>query len=223
VKIGSVVFSTSSKSLIDLNSGSAMPPDTLAYAIKVKNTGTVLSTRVAVIDTLPLGVTVIAGTINGGGILNGRVITFTRFNLAVNDSSVLQYSVRIDSLIQSGVAAINTAHITANGVDQKLTATFTPVNQPLLKLTKSVDKSHAKPGDTLTYTVTYRNLGTSNATYVTVMDASPLNTTYIPESVKLNNVAISDAVVYSGGNITINVGVVTPGTVGTITFRVRIN
>ncbi len=229
VKIGSVVFSSSSKSVVNIsiNTGSAIPPDTMAYTIKVKNTGTVKSTRVAVTDTIPLGMDVLTGTLPGSTTVNGRVLSFNVFNLNVNDSLSLQYSLRIDSSIQTGVPATNTAHIIADGVDQKLTATFTPVNQPQMTLTKAVDKSHAKPGDTLTYTIVYKNIGTSNATFLTVTDPNPNYTNYVANSVTLNGVAKTDAadgdeVTYSGGIIQINVGTIIPGQTGTITFKVTI-
>jgi uncharacterized repeat protein (TIGR01451 family) len=92
---------------------------------------------------------------------------------------------------------------------------------------KSVDRPTAKPGDTLTYSMSYSNIGTSVATMVIVTDGIPLETDYIGDSVTLNGVPKSDAVigdevVVSGGMVTVTVGTVLPGQSGTITFKVRI-
>jgi uncharacterized repeat protein (TIGR01451 family) len=101
------------------------------------------------------------------------------------------------------------------------------VVNPLMTLTKSVDKSHGKPGDTLTYSMTYKNTGTANATFVTLTDPSPNNTTYVANSVTINGTAQTDAAdgdetAYSGGMLQINIGTVTPGQMGTIIFKVVI-
>ena len=101
------------------------------------------------------------------------------------------------------------------------------VVNPLMTLIKSVDKSHGKPGDTLTYSMTYKNTGTANATFVTLTDPSPNNTTYVANSVTINGTAQTDAAdgdetTYSGGMLQINIGTVTPGQTGTIIFKVVI-
>ena len=98
---------------------------------------------------------------------------------------------------------------------------------PQMTVSKSVDKSHARPGDTLTYSMTYKNTGTANAMFVTVTDPCPNNTTYVANSVTLNGVAQTDAAdgdatTYSGGMLQVNVGTVTPGQSGTIVFKVVI-
>jgi uncharacterized repeat protein (TIGR01451 family) len=229
-KIGHVTFSTSSKSVLDLNGGSAQPPDTMQYTLKIKNSGTVGATYIAVKDTLPTGVTILAGTITGGGAASGQIISWPTFNLAVGDSATYTYKVQIDSTITSNVAAVNKAHVKANGVDQLLTASFTPVNRPTMTMTKSVSSTtgRMRPGDTLVYTINYKNIGTTTATFVSVSDPNPNNTTYVPESVTLNAVhktdaADADEVTVSSNIIQVNVGTVTPGQAGTITYRVRIN
>ena len=48
-------------------------------------------------------------------------------------------------------------------------------------------------GETLRYTITVQNVGTDNATGVTVRDQVPANTTYVASSTTLNGVAVPDA------------------------------
>ncbi|MFZ1977109.1 MAG: DUF11 domain-containing protein, partial [Bacteroidota bacterium] len=117
--------------------------------------------------------------------------------------------------------------VAANGGPGATLQLICGVVNPLMTVSKSVDKSHGKPGDTLTYTMTYKNTGTANAMFVTLTDPSPNNTNYVANSVTLNGVAQTDAAdgdatTYSGGMLQINVGTVTPGQSGTIVFKVVI-
>jgi uncharacterized repeat protein (TIGR01451 family) len=220
-------LSTSSKSLTDLNGGSVMPPDTIEYVIQVRNSGPARARFISVTDTLPSGVVPVAGTLPSGATVSGNVITFLPFHLADDDSAQLSYAVVVDSSIQSQTPAVNRARLAAHGTWTLVSASFTPLNRPLMTFAKSVDRPTAKPGDTLTYSMSYSNIGTSVATMVIVTDGIPLETDYIGDSVTLNGVPKSDAVigdevVVSGGMVTVTVGTVLPGQSGTITFKVRI-
>jgi len=98
-----------------------------------------------------------------------------------------------------------------------------------MTIVKSVSVSHGQPGDTLTYSIEYRNVGTSNATSVIVTDPNPNYTTYVPNSVIVNGVNKNDdpddgdGVKLQDGIIQITIGTVQPGQTGTITFRTKIN
>ncbi len=221
-------FSTSSKSLVDIDGGFATPADTISYTIKVRNTGTANATSVTVTDTVPLNVTILPATISPAASVSGRVITFNAFALNVNDSLSLVYSVQIDSSIQNQISAVNTAVIRGHGDTAIVTASFTPLNRPLMMMSKTANKLSAKPGDTITYTISYSNAGTQAAALVTMSDAQPDNTTYVPNSVTVNNVAKTDAadadeVTLSGLLIQLNIGIVQPGGSGTVKLKVRVN
>ncbi|GEM_PF-6578502 len=58
----------------------------------------------------------------------------------------------------------------------------TPIGTPNVPLTLTVDKTQALPGDTLTYTITYRNTGNDAAANVVVSCPIPANTTYVTGS-----------------------------------------
>ena len=225
--IGSVNFSTSSKAYTDINGGSVVGGDTISYAVHVKNTGTATATSVTVTDTLPTKMTVVSGTITGGGTLSGQVISFPLFNDPANKDSVFYYRATIDSTIKDSSIERNIVRISANGVNQLDTSSFRVLNRPVMTMSKTVDKANARPGDTLTYTVSYSNIGTGTATLVTIQDISPTATTYIANSVKLNGNAETDnggdgVVTVSGATITINVGQVAPGKSGNIKFKVLV-
>ncbi|MFI5252537.1 MAG: hypothetical protein ACHQQQ_08935 [Bacteroidota bacterium] len=229
---GTVNFSTSSKSVTDLNGGLVVPYDTMYYQIRAKNTGTVTATSVVIVDSLPTQITVVPGSITAGGVLSSTVITFAPFDLHANDSMVVSYRVTIDTTITDGAVKTNRAHIRGNGQDQLETSSFTAYDRPVMTLVKAVDKNNAKPGDTLSYTVTYTNTGVALADSVTVTDITPQYTTYIHNTVVLNNVSKTDAsdadevtVAYDTptagrGSIIINVGKLSAGHSGIYKFKV---
>jgi len=51
-----------------------------------------------------------------------------------------------------------------------------------LVLDKSVDKNSAEPGETLSYTITYTNVGEGNANTIIILETIPTNSTYITDS-----------------------------------------
>lgn len=72
-----------------------------------------------------------------------------------------------------------------------------------MKIYKSVNRTFAFPGDTVTYTLSYRNYASVPATGVTITDALPTDLTYLSSTGGIN----------SGGTVTFNIGTV-PGLVG---------
>ncbi len=90
-----------------------------------------------------------------------------------------------------------------------------------MTLDKRVDKADATMGETLTYTITYTNKGSLAADEVVLTDTIPLNSSYIPGSLKLNGVAHQvqpDAV----GKLVIRIGSVAAGGTGTVAFQVQV-
>ena len=83
----------------------------------------------------------------------------------------------------------------------------------------------AKPGDTVTYKITFKNSGSKDLTNVTFRDKLPAGVTLVPGSVKLYDTgtkktrALSDAVVANG----INTGLFGEGVTGTLTYQVKVN
>ncbi|WP_198175039.1 SdrD B-like domain-containing protein [Spirosoma arboris] len=76
-----------------------------------------------------------------------------------------------------------TTYYTLASGEQKLTVDAGIVPPaPSLYLTKSVDKSKAKLGDTLTYTIILTNTGNSIAKNITLTDSATTGLTYLPNS-----------------------------------------
>jgi len=115
-----------------------------------------------------------------------------------------------------------------------INGTALPMPQPELSLVETVDQSLAAPGDTLTYTVVYSNVGDGVALNVVVDQAIPLNATYVENSAAGVGMTITFQHVAAGGYDASQAAPITdikyeraldlaPGGNGTITFRVVVD
>jgi uncharacterized repeat protein (TIGR01451 family) len=116
-------------------------------------------------------------------------------------------------------------------------------NSPCLSVDKSVTDvtpgsgGLTRPGDTLRYTVRATNAGGDDASNAVLTDPVPANTTYVPGSLVVSGVAVSDAAdgdtgEVTGGTVTGRVGSSATSTTGgdiatgdatTMTFEVRVD
>ncbi|WP_002149255.1 DUF11 domain-containing protein [Bacillus cereus] len=92
------------------------------------------------------------------------------------------------------------------------------INSPNIQATKSVNKSVATIGDILTYTVTVPNTGLLPANNVTFTDVLPNGTSFIPESVTIDNVPQTNANPAAG----ISLGTINNGSSRTVAFQATV-
>jgi len=95
--------------------------------------------------------------------------------------------------------------------------TLTPGNQPIITLTKSVDQTQAYPGNILTYTITYKNVGNKEAKEAIIEDKIPSQTTYLLGSATNNGNYDS-----TNNKIIWNIGNLQPGQSGSLSFKVKV-
>ncbi len=134
-------FSTSAKSVVDLNGGSVLPGDVFEYSVLVTNTGNDTSVNTVLNDVLPAGVTYVPGSIqisqgpNAGsktdatgddqGNFNAATKTLTvrlgtganatvGGTLAPGESTTVKFQVTIDASASGTIE--NQAQITAGGL-----------------------------------------------------------------------------------------------------------
>jgi gliding motility-associated-like protein/uncharacterized repeat protein (TIGR01451 family) len=98
-----------------------------------------------------------------------------------------------------------------------------------MKVYKSVNKTYAYHGDTLTYTISYRNFGKPDATNVVIADALPSGLTYLSQISAGPGVSVSN----SGGSLTWTIATVSGTNIGipsnlnktmdSIVFKVLVN
>jgi uncharacterized repeat protein (TIGR01451 family) len=96
----------------------------------------------------------------------------------------ITFRVEIDEPLPTNMVITNTATLD-DGLGQTLqaSATTTIMGPDLASSTKTVDKTEALAGDTLTYSIVLENTGSVIATGVSLVDSIPENTVYMPGSV----------------------------------------
>ena len=119
-----------------------------------------------------------------------------------------------------------------NGLTTVGTWSLSSTTVPNLTLTLTSNKVNPVPGDTVTYSIAYANTGDGSATNTVVSAGTPINTSYVANSVTVNGVSKTDAndgdgVTVTAGSITVNlstiVGTIGPAGNGTIAYKVIIN
>ena len=165
--------------------GTADPDDLIVYTLEWRNTGSGVATLVAIVDTLPADVSfVTASPLPDGGSCPSNVCTWTLGTVAAGANGTITVTVRVDEYVADQTPLLNSATLEysdANGnLRERLTREASViVTAPRMMIQKDVDLSQADPGDVLVYTLTYRNLGTGEATGVVIRDAVPLHTSFV--------------------------------------------
>src|SRR5947209_6916760 len=94
-------------------------------------------------------------------------------------------------------------------------------NGPATSINKLVNvvRSHAaKPGDTVTYSITFKNYGGSPATNVVLGDDVPAGITALPQTVTYDGANIASSATLAGQRLSVRIGTLGTGAVGTVTF-----
>lgn len=143
--------------------------ETITWVIAVKNTGNVELTDITVTENLTAAgnLTVVSKTDNVNEENDG---TFTIAALGVNGTAAVKVSY-IVQLADANGKIINT--VTAGNGDEEEEDKSEVAAEPALSVTKTVSKSSAYAGDTLTYTVKVTN-NTTNTTLNNIKVQDPL-------------------------------------------------
>jgi uncharacterized repeat protein (TIGR01451 family) len=118
----------------------------------------------------------------------------------------------------AGTTVATVTATNADGTSAAFTLTITiAAGVPNVVITKTADKASAISTDKITYTITYQNTGTGNATNVTIQDVIPSGTTLVAGS-------ITGGGTVSGGTITWSIGTVNAGAAAAnVSFQVTVN
>ena len=184
--------------------GTVIAGNQITYTITASNNGPDTATGVIISDTFPVGISNISwnveysggasGPTSGTGNLNinlGTLTTGGSCTITVN-GTVLS-SIPADTILSNTVAITSSTHIT--DPDNTSDTVFTTVEQEsAIELEKTMDNARPDVGDTITYTVTVRNNGPSDAINIQIRDIMPAG---------FNNVAIT----YSKGNYNFETGI----------------
>jgi uncharacterized repeat protein (TIGR01451 family) len=150
----------------------------VTYTLTVFNDGPSASTNFRVVDTLPAATTYVASSFNGAGwTFNSGTMTATHAGtLAVGSSSSFTFRARVNAgsgniINAATVEAIGTPDADPSNNDADVTTSITPGAD--LALSKSAAPAPAIAGQSVTFTLTARNLGPSVAQNVSLTDALP--------------------------------------------------
>ena len=195
--------------------------DTLTYTIALTNNGNADGT-VTVTDEIPTGTTLVADSITANGSYNeeNKTITWTDVKVEAGKTAEVSFKAIINSDTKTSVT--NKAVIDGNKPTEEVETRIANITGA-----KSVDKSTAKVGDTLTYTITLTNSGNADGK-VTVTDEVPTGTRIKDENTtgynkETNTMTWSNVEVKAGKSVELTLEVVVEGGVSEITNTAKID
>lgn len=221
-----------------------IPGGTSNYAFTLTNTGNGSDSFTIASSGLPAGWTsVIYKDLNGDGLLttadqvSGAYVLLTSPITLSEDQK--EYGIVVITAPVSATAG-NTATLNVT-LTSALTPTITQtvpitttIQAAVMTLTKSTSPANPKPGETVTYTINYSNIGTAAAYNAVFSDPIPANTTYKVNTITVGGSSRTDTNTdYPGdnadfnfttpGNVTVKLGTVSASGSGVITFQVTVN
>jgi uncharacterized repeat protein (TIGR01451 family) len=221
-------------------SGIGIPGGTVTFRHTVLNTGTLADSFALTVTNSIQGWNVRFQDTNGNPIVatatlqpgDSEEIAVVRFvpdNQPIN--TVEQFQVVATGTVVNAVPVpTGTALDTISVINGNLELTKSVANE-----TTPANGTNGKPGETMVYTVTYRNLGNAAITSVMIFDAIPFNTQYVALSKTGTNPAFStdNGATYGATgvepgtpanttNIRWSIGSLGAGVTGTVTFKVTI-
>ncbi len=107
---------------------------------------------------------------------------------------------------------------------QEIASVEVPPNKPGIAVIKRVDAVEAEPGDVLTYTIQYRNMGNIPITSVSVLDSLLPRLEYMAGSARgpAGTVFTADENLVGGMELRWDLGTVPPGGEGYVSFQARV-
>lgn len=193
------------------------PGTVFNYTLRYENTGNALAMGVAVIDTLPANVTFQSASAGGIYSAAAHTITWNVGEIASGTGGFLTVTVQVQADLLTGTSIVNSASITCTE-GAAATATLTTVvgSGSNLVLEKSGAPSAVAPDGTINYNLSYRNIGNQTAQRVLITDQIPAGTAYV-------NGTATAPVNFNSGILTWNIGNLTAGSRGELTFQVHVS
>ncbi len=190
----------------------ASPGDTVDYTITVVNNGHTTADSLVIEDQLPAFMTLTSAS--GSYTESNGIIDWTIGTLAAGASTSVTAKVQLAGSVPDGSVLNNT--VQASSTLASATDPNTPVkitSSPDLTLSKSVTPAQAKPGENVTYTISYSNVGTDTADDVTLIDQFPADLDFVSATGGISPV---------GSLLSWNLGSISRGASGSLTVRAAV-
>ncbi|MEH6586204.1 MAG: hypothetical protein V7720_06580 [Halioglobus sp.] len=187
------------------------PGDTITYTITAINTGNAIASDLVLEDTIPENTTYVTST--GPSAVVGSTVVWNIEELTIGIPEVFTLSVEVDSPLPDQTKIFNSA--TLSGATQSVTAEFqsTVKSEAVLELLKEASSEQVSPGEEITFTLTFENVGNAIAESVIISDPIPDNTTYVEGSASDDGKIVDGVVSWSFPSLF-------PGTRGDVSFTV---
>jgi len=178
--------------------GQAKTNDVLTYTITLGNDEGDPVPRVQVVDRLPSGLNLIAGSIihtRGSYVVQSDILTWTLdMESGPGTTETLSFNVIISPDLPYAGWITNTALINIPGSSfTRTVGTYVQLRHPQLEAVKSVSARWARPGGYLTYTVRIHNIGDGEAETVWMTDTLPQGVDYVPGSLTATRGSFGEA------------------------------
>ncbi|PLW85697.1 hypothetical protein C0029_13905 [Halioglobus japonicus] len=224
----------------------AVPGDTLTYTLTLQNTGDAPATNIVITDKPDTkGIFQVGSVVAPGGtIVRGNTAGDTDVEVAFSSVGAgaevtVIYTIQVPLPYPAGTAPgdvgeeqlVNQALVTSEELPDILSddpatpdeddQTVAPiVADPIMSVSKTDGVDRANPGDTLTYTITYGNVGDQDATGVRLTEVVPLFTTF---EAALSDPGWACNDVIGGSTCIFDIDTLAGGASGTALFVVTIN
>jgi len=189
--------------------------ENLTYTIIYENTGNLNATNVTITETYDANVTFVTADPAPD---SGTNDTWTFSNLTIGGKHYINITVRVNDTVTNGTVLINYVNITSEeGVANNHTVDTVVLGEPVLSIAKSAFPDPVEPGETLTYTILFANIGDVPATNTNLTDVLPQQVTYVSASLEPNQI-------FDGNHTLVwNIGNLPPNELRTITITVTVN
>ncbi len=159
----------------------------VTYTILVENLGINNATGVVISDQLPVGISVVPGSVSNNGVVNTGNRTIEWLNLDINTSSTISLTYQATVLDPTNVANeyTNTASLQSlNEIDDNAnndqdTVILTPISVVDVVLTKEVNNSTPNEGENIFFKISVKNNSLSSITNTVITDLLPSGLTYV--------------------------------------------
>jgi uncharacterized repeat protein (TIGR01451 family) len=192
----------------------AIKGDILTYTISYLNTGGMISDA-ELIDELPANVTFVQAS--DGGRLQGGVVRWTLGQIPTGGSGDVKLVVKISETGPDSFTLTNVALVRSTSdptVQFRSNPVQTLVGKAAISVEKRVDRTEVKPGEKVTFTISYRNTGSLELNGITLTDSLPQG---------LSPLSVTGGAQIDGGKVSWNIDRLLPGTSGTVSLIAQVD